>query len=70
MLPVETIVVSRQAVGSGSALYHCDVSGLKISTALLNVDVFPPATTIADQRLKTPGAHLAVGMGGMVCFHV
>ena len=60
----------RQAVGSGSVLYHCDVSGSKILIASLNVGTAPSATTSADFRLKTPGDRLAVGMGGMVCFHL
>ena len=70
MLPTVTSDLPRQAVGSGSVLYHCDVSGLKISTAAVYFDdnVYPPATTSADWRLKTPGENLAVGMGG-IGFH-
>ena len=62
----------QQAVGSGSVLYHCarDVSGLKISTAAVYDDpVHLPATTSTDLRFETPGECLAIGMGGMVCFH-
>ena len=48
---------------------HVDVSGLKILTVATYMNAAPPATTSTDWRLKTPGDHLAVGMGGMVCFH-
>ena len=67
MFPIATSDMSQQAVGSGSVLYHCEVSDLKISTAV--VYVTPPATISADWRLKTPGDHLAVGMEGIVCLH-
>jgi hypothetical protein len=71
VLPIATSDRLRQAVGSGSVLYHCDVADLKTSTAIVYVIyfVYPPATTSADWRLRIPGECLAVGMGGMVCIH-
>ena len=74
MLPIATSDMSRQAVGSVSVLYHFGASGLKISTAAVyddddNDGVSPPATTSADRRLKISKESLAVGMGGIICFH-
>ena len=64
--------MSSQAVGSGLVLYHCDVTGLKISTTAVydETGVHPPTTTSTDLRLKTSTVSLAVGIGGIVCFHI
>ena len=70
MLQIATSDMLLQALGSESVLYQCDVSGLKISTApVYHDDVYPPSTISTNWRLKTPGEFLAVGMGGIVCFH-
>ena len=74
IVPSQVLLMSdsdmfRQAVGSESVVYHCDVSALKISTTseklLIQNELHSP------QEALTVGlrAYLAVGMGGIVCFH-
>ena len=71
MFPTEFNDMSKHAIGSGSVLYHCAVSALKISTLFTCSPeaVLPPATISADWRLNTPMECLAVGIGGIFCFH-